>query len=369
MKKRPSSSFSVPPTPADLTWIHRQLLEWFDANARELPWRQNRDAYRIWVSEVMLQQTQVATVIPYFDRFLRRFPTVADLAQAEEAEVFRLWEGLGYYRRARHLHQAAKAIVNAHQGSFPQTVEQVSELPGLGRYTTHAVLSQAFDQRLPILEANSVRVLSRWFAQRADPKSSAQQKFLWQLAEDLLPTERVGDYNQALMELGALVCKPANPDCANCPLRSKCLAFALGAMEEIPAPSKRPQVTMVEELAAVVSRGEELLLVQRPDHGRWAGLWEFPHLEIESRETPNDASARLLSSLGLQGEWIGHITTIKHSVTRFRISLAVHKVRFTGGTFHSSFYRAGKWVSLSELSQYPVSKPQRACMAILSKGE
>ena len=225
----------------------------------------------------MLQQTQVATVIPYFERFLSAFPTLADLAAAEEQDVLRLWEGLGYYRRARDLHQAARAIVARHNGRFPEDPTAVRGLPGLGRYTCNAVLSQAFDSRLPILEANSQRVLSRLFGRAEDPRQGPARRWLWQAAEEILPARDVGAFNQALMELGALVCTPAAPRCSSCPLAGRCVARQLGQQETIPARTAPPQVSRVEETAVVVRRGPTVLLVQRPQGGRWAGLWEFPH--------------------------------------------------------------------------------------------
>src|SRR5262249_26591429 len=194
-------------------WLRRRLLHWFGRHRRDLPWRRTRDPYAIWVSEVMLQQTQVATVIPFFERFCRSFPTLAALAAADEQDVLRHWEGLGYYRRARALHRAAQVLAAHHDGTFPNDPDIVRRLPGIGRYTLGAVLSQAFDRRLPILEANSLRVLCRLFGVRADPRSGPTRRLLWRLAEELLPPRRVGDFNQALMELAALVSSPSSPRC------------------------------------------------------------------------------------------------------------------------------------------------------------
>ena len=204
--------------PSGRSHLRRRLLGWFDENARDLPWRHSRDPYRIWVSEVMLQQTTVAAVIPYFGRFLDRFPTSDGSAAAEPSEVLRLWAGLGYYRRARDLHRAAQSIAEHHGGELPRDEASVRNLPGFGRYTANAVLSQAFDARLPILEANSVRLLCRLTATTDEAKSPATLKKLWQLSEELLPTKRIGDFNQALMELGAVVCTPKQPRCSECPL-------------------------------------------------------------------------------------------------------------------------------------------------------
>src|SRR5262249_22014309 len=208
--------------------LRKQLLAWFARRKRPFPWRNDRDAYRIWVSEVMLQQTQAATVVPYFERFMAAFPRVAALAAGDEQDVLRLWEGLGYYTRARNLHRAAKQIMTIHKGQFPRDPEVAVTLPGLGRYMVGAILSQAYGSRLPILEANSQRVSCRLIAVRTDPTRSPTRGQLWQLAEALLPRTRVGDFNQALMELGAVVCTATRAKCEECPLRKDCASAHLG---------------------------------------------------------------------------------------------------------------------------------------------
>jgi A/G-specific adenine glycosylase len=342
------------------SWLIRRLNPWFRRHQRDLPWRRDRDPYRIWVSEVMLQQTQVATVIPYFERFLRDFPTLADLASAEEQDVLRLWEGLGYYRRARDLHRAARVLVAHHEGKFPDDPAVLGTLPGLGRYTCNAVLSQAFDRRLPILEANSQRVLSRLFGRTVDPRQGAARRWLWQTAEDILPQREVGAFNQALMELGALVCTPTTPRCSECPLAARCLARKLGQQESIPARSRPPEIQLVQEAAVVVRRGAEVLLVQRPPEGRWAGLWEFPHGPLLDGESHESAASRLVRELtGVQAKLRAELLTIRHGITRYRISLTCFEGEHVRGSFQSRFYVAGRWLSLAALAAYPVSSPQR----------
>ena len=345
--------------------LRRALRRWYVRHRRDLPWRHDRDPYRIWVSEVMLQQTQVAAVVPYFQRFLQAFPTLADLAAADVQEVLRLWEGLGYYRRARDLHRAARQIVAEHGGRLPRDPALLGRLPGVGRYMVGAVLSQAFDQRLPIVEANSQRVLCRLFGQRSDPRRGPTQRWLWQAAAALLPRRHVGEFNQALMELGALVCTPAAPRCPACPLRRQCAAHRLGLQEEIPARPAPPRIEEVREAAAVVRRGRSVLLVQRPEPGRWAGMWEFPHGPLGDGETHEEALARLLPALtGLSANLGPELATIRHGITRFRITLVCFEAQYRSGKFHSSFYRQGRWVAPAELERYPFSVPQRRLATI-----
>src|SRR5206468_4651325 len=244
--------------------IVRRLRAWFREHARDLPWRRTRDPYAVWVSEIMLQQTQVPTVVPYFERFIEAFPTIAALATASEQEVLRHWAGLGYYRRARDLCHAARIVHTEHGGAFPRDADVVRRLPGFGRYTTGAVLSQAFDARLPIVEANSQRVLCRLVALRNDPRRGAGRRALWSVAAALVPRRGAGEFNQALMELGALLCTPAAPLCDACPLEAYCAARRLGLQHEIPPPTAEPQIEAVSEVAVVVRRAGRVLLVQRP---------------------------------------------------------------------------------------------------------
>ena len=340
--------------------LRRRLLAWFARHRRELPWRRDRDPYRIWVSEVMLQQTQVATVIPYFERFLQGFPTLADLAAANQQDVLGLWEGLGYYRRARDLHAAACKLAAEQDGRFPDDPAVIGALPGIGRYTLGAVLSQAFDRRLPIIEANSQRVLCRLFGQRDDPSRGPTRRWLWRTAETLLPVRRVGEFNQALMELGALVCTAKAPRCSVCPLRALCVAHRLGEQAQIPRPPVRKAVVDVHEVAVVIRRGARALLAQRPGSGRWPGLWEFPQGPLESAESLEEAAVRLAWQLGSVRVEPGPVLlTLRHSVTHHRIMLSCLEARHVAGTFRPRFHSRGAWVKPEQLPAYPVSSPQR----------
>lgn len=345
---------------AQQSWLRRRLLDWFARHQRDLPWRGNRDPYRIWVSEVMLQQTQTATVVPFFHRFLDTFPTLADLAAATEHEVLRQWEGLGYYRRARDLHRAAQQIVSEHKGQFPRDPAVLATLPGMGRYTVGAVLSQAFELRLPILEANSQRVLCRLFGIREEPTRGSTRRKLWEIAESLLPRRHVGDFNQALMELGALVCTPTTPRCPQCPLQKACVANRLGLQEKIPSRLPRKSSLLVREVCVVIRRAARVLLVQRPPDGRWPGLWEFPHGPMEAGEQLEAAVERIAGEMtGIRIRLGAEVLAIRHTVTHHRIILTCFEANYRGGRFRSKVYAQGRWIEPEQLASYPISAPQR----------
>jgi A/G-specific adenine glycosylase len=349
-------------------WLRRRLLAWFRTHQRPLPWRATRDPYAIWVSEVMLQQTLVATVVPYFERFLQCFPDLVALARAEEQEVLRLWEGLGYYSRARNLHRSAQFLAEAHNGQLPDDPDVLRKLPGFGRYTVGAVLSQAFDRRLPILEANSLRVLCRFFALPGDPRTAPLHERLWSIAAALLPRRASGEFNQALMELGALICTPAAPQCARCPLQKRCGAYRTNQQETLPFRPPPPAPVLQREAAVVVRQDNRVLLVQRPPSGRWAGLWEFPHAPCLDAETPEAAAQRWLTQLtGIEASIGPELTTITHGVTRYRITVVCLEAIYQGGDFRSDFYQASAWVELNTLSDYPLSSPQRQIARALGR--
>jgi A/G-specific adenine glycosylase len=341
-------------------------LNWFDASKRNLPWRGQRDPYRIWVSEVMLQQTQVATVIPYYHRFVKRFPTVNSLAAAELQEVLRYWEGLGYYRRATNLHKSARIIVADHNGRFPSDEASWFDLPGIGRYMKGAILSQAFGRRLPIVEANSQRVLSRLFGFGEDPKSNSSKNRLWQFAESLVPEIRPGDFNQALMELGAIVCKPKNPRCEFCPIAKQCIANLEGRTADIPPPKRPVLLTDLEAIVTVVLKGRRALIAQRPANVRWAHLWEFPQTEILPNESIEEAAHRTIRELAdLRIRDVTPSAAIRHSVTRYRLRLNCVTAKHVAGSFRSDFYVRWQWIELDQLHAVPISAAQRKLVNIL----
>ncbi len=334
------------------------LLNWYRDHYRSLPWRDTHDPYRIWVSEIMLQQTQVATVIPYYERFLKRFPTVKSLGNAPIDEVLKLWEGLGYYRRARQMHAAAQKIIVEHNGVFPQTFESVLELPGIGRYTAGAILSFAFDRRLPIVEANTLRLYSRLIKLTEPPQSRAGQLQLWEFAEKILPEVHPGQMNQALMELGSQVCTPREPACLLCPLSEWCGARKAGLQDQIPGRVKKITYEAVTEYAlAIRDRQRRVWLRQRTATERWAGLWDFPRYTPESL-TEYDAGAT--AAVGFEVTVKERLATLQHGVTRYRITLHLDEAEIVGRTPRKQ--STAGWYEVAQVAELALTTPARRLM-------
>jgi A/G-specific adenine glycosylase len=319
----------MPTDPNPLRHLRSQvnaLLDWYREHARDLPWRRTRDPYAIWVSEVMLQQTQVKTVIPFWERWMREFPDVVSLAEASEDRVLKLWEGLGYYRRVRSLHQAAQTLKDGHGGRFPQDYETVLELPGVGRYTAGAICSIAFGQAVPILDGNIIRVFCRLGAHAGDPKDPERHRMLWEQATRWVEMaaasgrpEACSHLNQALMELGATVCTPRVPACDRCPLSADCQARLLGRAEAFPELAARAKVTAREFVVAVIERRGRVWVRQRAEDALNGGLWEFPNLEVEPGATGGGDLLRIfLGEKNLQN-W-KPLTVVRHAITRYRVT-------------------------------------------------
>lgn len=332
------------------------LLAWYDAHRRDLPWRRDRDPYRVWVSEVMLQQTRVETVLPYYERFLRRFPGIAELAAAEVDEVLTLWSGLGYYRRARQLHAAARQVAAA--GGFPDTVEGLRRLPGIGAYTAAAVASIAFGVAEPVLDGNVERVAARYGAHDVEPKSAGGRRQLAETARRLLDPERPGDGNQALMELGATRCTPRRPRCPLCPLRGGCIAGAGGDAERYPPPRRRRAVERVRLAVAVVAGGDGVLLYRRPDDSRLlAGTWELPWFELASgQRAARVGPAELARRYG--GRWhLGRrLAKVRHGITHRDLTVEAHRAELEAGAGNAVAEgpEAG-WFTAAERRRLPLS--------------
>ena len=326
------------------------LLRWYRREKRDLPWRHTTDPYAIWISEVMLQQTTVNAVIPYYERWLRRFPDIQSLARAPLSRVLKTWQGLGYYQRARNLSAAAKIIVSNHGGRLPGDAETLRSLPGFGAYTTAALLSIAFGRRAALVDANVRRVLMRLEGVREPVKSGDDRKWLDRLAP-LLPARRPGDFNQALMELGALVCRPRNPLCLCCPFESGCAAFAAGEQEIIPPPKALRTESLTAVVGVVVENGR-VLIQRRPAEGLLGGLWEFPGGKVEPGETLTEALAReMREELGVSATRLKPLLTVDHSYTRFRVTLHAFTCGLTSAP--KADPRRRRWVRLSELRGYP----------------
>jgi A/G-specific adenine glycosylase len=319
----------------------------------------------------MLQQTQVATVRDYFERFVAAFPDVARLAESNEEQVLRLWEGLGYYRRARQLHAASKVIATELNGEFPCDLVELQKLPGIGRYTAGAIASIAFGQRAPILEANTVRLLSRLIGYRDDPTKAAGQRLLWQTAERLLPQSAVAEFNQALMELGSLVCIPTEPKCDECPLVKLCAAHAAGMQDAIPRAKAKQRFTDLHEAAVVIRNKGRVLMRQCGDGERWAGLWDFPRFAVES-EGPLFAEKEIVTKVreqtGVTCALGPLLKTIKHGVTRYRITLDCYGANYVSGRAPSERAQRLQWVLPQELAELPLSTTGRK-LSLLTKNE
>jgi A/G-specific adenine glycosylase len=330
--------------------LHRDLLDWFRRVGRDLPWRQGSDPYRVWISEIMLQQTQVERVKDFFRRFIERFPDVRQLAAAPEADLLRAWEGLGYYRRARQLHAAAQRIVADHDARIPDSMAALRSLPGIGRYTAGAIASIAFGLPEPIVEANSRRVLARLAGHEAPVGGSTGDEPVWRIATELLPHRAPATWNQALMDLGAGVCVPRVPLCTRCPVAAHCVAHATGRVATIPVTAPRREAVDRDETAVVVRRGTMVLVVRRGAGEWWEGLWDFPRLPAR----------RLLQPLRCGRRRV--VGKCAYSVTHHRVTVTI-----TTCTAARSGPRSDRaeWVSWTRLGERAMAAPGRRIMAVV----
>jgi A/G-specific adenine glycosylase len=349
---------TAPPPTADAA-MAVDLIRWFHAGKRDLPWRRTRDPYAIWVSEVMLQQTTVAAVRPYYERFLARFPTVQALAEAPEPDVLRHWAGLGYYSRCRNLHAAARQMIERFAGRVPDTVEDLLSLPGVGRYTAGAVASFAYGVRAPILDTNVARVLARLFCIDGDPREPAVSRRLWEIAGRLVPESDPGGFNAAIMELGATVCSPADPHCLLCPVRERCGAVAAGRPTAWPQLRPRRKPVQVHEVAVVVECGGRYLLARRRPGDLWAGMWEFPRYPVGPGETADAAALRVAADkLTVSAAAVVELPTVRHGVTFRRIRLDARLIRTDRPPARVEGYAEHRMLDLTEAAALPHSSPQ-----------
>ncbi|HQM51202.1 MAG TPA: A/G-specific adenine glycosylase [Candidatus Hydrogenedentes bacterium] len=346
--------------------IRRTLLAWYRGNARELPWRNTRDPYAIWVSEVMLQQTRVDQGTPYFTRFMAAFPSVDALAEASEDAVLKRWEGLGYYSRARNLHRAAKTVAHERGGTFPQTAEEWQALPGVGRYTAGAIASIAFNEAVPVLDGNVKRVLTR-LRDIADPVDRpATGHLLWRLAQTLVSPRRPGDFNQAIMELGAIVCTPKAPLCGACPLREVCLAAACGTQSERPVKGKKARTPHYEVVVAAIEKKGRFLLGKRPPEGLLGGLWEFPGGKVQPGETHAQALQReTREELGVEIRVGGLAAVVKHAYSHFKVTLNVYRCTLESGVPRPRTHTELKWAPRAHFDRYAFPKANHKFLGVL----
>jgi len=367
--------------------LQSAVLKWYEKHGRQLPWRSSADPYRVWLSEIMLQQTTVAAVVPYFERFTAAFPDVQALAAANVDDVLRLWEGLGYYSRARNLHRAALVIVREHNGQLPEDVVALQSLPGIGRYTAGAIASFAFGVPAPIVEANTERLYARLIGLKQDVRATSSQRLLWQFAESIVPGRRPGDFNQSLMDIGSGICRPKDPDCEHCPLKACCIAFQQGLQNELPRRKPSTAITAVSEAGVVLHRKGEYLLRRRTETERWAGLWDFVRFEInpdvvsrlpfsapQSRplkaprnskslfsaageSLPEELQCQVQHQAGCRAGVVLASTEFQYSVTRYRVRL----ICFLCDTDEARRTKNSEvqWFSSRQLTTLPLSKTGR----------
>ena len=357
--------------------IVARLLPWFRANARDLPWRRTHDPYAVWVSEIMLQQTQVKTVLPYFERWKRALPDIKSLARASSERIHKLWEGLGYYTRVRNMQKAVHAILEKHSGQFPRDFDAVLALPGIGRYTAGAICSIAFNRPVPILDGNVIRVLTRVFGIRENVREREVNARLWTTAESLV--REAGNFksqtsdlkwltgpcsalNQSLMELGALICMPRQPKCQACPLATFCVARRRNLLEQIPNLGERARATARRFAACVIERDGRFLVRQRPAGVVNGHLWEFPNVEVALKTSATIACKHLETELGCALDSLTPLVTVKHSITRYRITLDAFQ-----GKLNSAMPRAaaGIWIAKSDLERLPFASAHRRLLGLV----
>ena len=354
---------TLPLNDADVQEIRKKLRLWYRKKQRLLPWRSTDDPYAIWVSEVMLQQTQVNTVIPYYHRFLNKFPTLRHLASAHEQEVLKLWEGLGYYSRARNLHQAANSVIEEFAGKIPTEKKEFLHLKGVGEYIASAVLSIAFGQPHAVVDGNVKRVLSRLFLIEAPVNQSGSLKQFKPFADRLLDPKHPGISNQAVMELGALTCRPANPVCSECPLQMHCIALRRQLVDVYPKRIVKGAVPEYHVAVGVVFRQKRVLITRRPSKGLLGGLWEFPGGKVMAGESARQACIReIKEEVNLDVVVDAYITRVRHAYTHFKVMMDVFRCSYLSGNIRLKNATGFRWIDLEDLSKYPFPKANHKFM-------
>lgn len=343
------------------------LIDWYKSQQRDLPWRKNQDPYKIWVSEVMLQQTRVDTVIPYFEAFVNRFPTVEALAEADEVEVLKAWEGLGYYSRARNLQAGVREVHEKYNGKVPDDHNAISKLKGVGPYTAGAILSIAYGKPEPAVDGNVMRVMSRVLSISEDIAKQRTRKRFESIVKEMIPEGQASEFNQGLMELGAVICTPKSPKCLLCPVQSHCKAFAQGKQDELPVKGKKKPPKLVKLAVAVIRNGKnEVLIRRRPNTGLLAGMWEFPCFEVSGTGKKEQLNAKLSGTYGARVEWKARLRNVQHVFTHLKWELAVYE-----GEIREPLQRQKEleWASVDKLSQYPFPVSHQKIISMIQKGD
>ena len=348
-----------------------KLLDWYATNARELPWRGHCDPYAIWISEIMLQQTRVETVIPYFERWMQRFPTIAALANAEQGDVLAAWEGFGYYSRARNLHQAARVVIDRYAGVLPPDASALRRLPGIGRYSAGAIASMAYGLDEPALDGNIRRVLARYFDVSEPAHTASGERRLWELAALHLPAGRAADYNQALMDLGATICTARAPECWRCPLEETCRARLLGVQGERPVRGRKMSQPHYTVTAAIIRQNGQILIAQRPARGLLGGLWEFPGGKLHPGEDlPACLQREIQEELGADIIVGGRLGVYQHAYTHFKVTLHAFECSLKDGSLPEPREHAGlRWIVPAQLVDFPMGKIDRRIATHIIEGE
>ncbi len=350
--------------------MRKSLLSWYHKAKREMPWRNTKDPYRIWISEIMLQQTQVHTVTPFYLRFLECFPTVKDLAGAEPGDVMKAWEGLGYYGRARNMHKAAQYMLLYFDGHVPDSQEALLTLPGIGLYTANAILSIAFGKAVPVLDGNVIRVLARLFHVTENVDRPTTVKSLWEMAQTLLPMKHAGDFNQAVMELGATLCLPRFPLCGSCPVSVHCQAFRLGIQAELPVRTPKKTIPHYDVTAGIIWKNGRFLIALRPPKGLLGGLWEFPGGKKKEGETLEECLKReIREELNIDIHVGNHLVSVNHAYTHFRITLHVFHCAFVEGEVRHLGCDGHHWITSRDLDTYAFPAADRKVIALLKHKE
>ncbi len=352
--------------PKSISSFQKNLLKWYREKARDLPWRQTSDPYKIWISEAMLQQTQVKTVIPYYERFLNSFPAVKDLAAADSQQVLKLWEGLGYYSRARNLHKAARIILSEYDGKLPSTWQNLKTLPGIGDYIASAVASIAFHEPVAVVDGNVKRVLARLLTLEIPVNDAKHKKIFAKKADELLNNKNPGDHNEAMMELGAMICTPKNPFCDPCPVMNQCRAFKSDQVDHFPKRIRKPVRPLYHISVGVIYKEDKILITKRKEAGLLGGLWEFPGGKRKAGESAETACLReIKEETGLTVSIIKHLKTVRHAYTHFKISMDVFICEYVSGEVALKGPVDFRWITTNEIPEYPFPRSNHKFMGLL----